>query len=439
MAELTVLIAGSAAGVFAAFGAALLPGIHIYNIMGLLVWIIWGMGASSGEWPGMLICSMVAAFSITSTVPVVYAAVADEGLYFSVSPAQEYVRSGRARDAVKLLCCGALSALFLITVAAPLWLVFFTRVIAVIRPHQEWIVWSIIIYLLLSEWPREQPARGWPQRLLRAAVAPGMGLLTFALSGLLGIIVMHTPLLSGARLPSQALMPACVGLFSLPWLIMNLFQRDLSCSEKSAKVVTANSGEETIDQKGGTSFFSGISAGFCGGLLAAFLPGVTAGVGGFLSGQAASTVRRDAFLISQGASRATYFAGCLLLTMLPGGIPRGGAGGLLHAWVPSLSLAHYYRGVGAIAFGALGAAFLLGWLCRWHEAVRKFSIRRLVTLTALVFLCSNILWATGYWGLGVMVVGGVIGCLPPLFGARRMNTLGVILLPVALSLSGWSL
>jgi TctA family transporter len=38
--------------------------------------------------------------------------------------------------------------------------------------------------------------------------------------------------------------------------------------------------------------------------------------------------------------------------------------------------------------------------------------------------------------LGVCIVATGIGLIPVLWGSRRMNTMGVLLLPIALSMSG---
>jgi TctA family transporter len=44
---------------------------------------------------------------------------------------------------------------------------------------------------------------------------------------------------------------------------------------------------------------------------------------------------------------------------------------------------------------------------------------------------------TGRMGVLIMVVSAGIGLLPVLFGSRRMNCLGVILLPAACNMSGF--
>jgi putative membrane protein len=68
-------------------------------------------------------------------------------------------------------------------------------------------------------------------------------------------------------------------------------------------------------------------------------------------------------------------------------------------------------------------------------AIRYAGFRR-ISITALLITISIIIGITGLSGLLIMLVATGIGLLPPLFGTRRMNALGIILLPIACSMSG---
>jgi putative membrane protein len=59
-----------------------------------------------------------------------------------------------------------------------------------------------------------------------------------------------------------------------------------------------------------------------------------------------------------------------------------------------------------------------------------------MSVAGVVVSAGLVVLLTGLPGLGVMAVASCIGVLPPLFGARRMNVLGVILLPLACNMSG---
>ena len=93
-------------------------------------------------------------------------------------------------------------------------------------PHMHWILWSVIVFLILSEWPKTAThARqgGWCT-LAVGLSTPAAGLLTFLLSGLLGFILRYrTPV--NTAISFQNLGPAFIGLFAVPWLLQNMVSR----------------------------------------------------------------------------------------------------------------------------------------------------------------------------------------------------------------------
>jgi len=85
---------------------------------------------------------------------------------------------------------------------------------------------------------------------------------------------------------------------------------------------------------------------------------------------------------------------------------------------------------GALAFG------LLLWLSRaaiW--LVTRFDYRWISAAT-LVLLVGVVVAMTGWGGLLIAAVATAIGLLPVMWGARRMNCMGVLLIPLTLELAG---
>jgi putative membrane protein len=89
-----------------------------------------------------------------------------------------------------------------------------------------------------------------------------------------------------------------------------------------------------------------------------------------------------------------------------------------------------------VAWAGAAAALLARPLTR-HVlgAVERHGQRR-VSWFALGVIVALVAGMTGWRGMSVALVAAGIGLIPPLFGARRMNCLGVILLPIACNLSG---
>ena len=104
-------------------------------------------------------------------------------------------------------------------VLAPLLDEWLRPIRAIIQPHTHWMIVAVIAFLLLGEWPRVGDREATPLRRLAAAWGYlGAGLLTFTLSGLFGLVLMtRSPL--AIENAFQNLLPAFVGLFTLPGLL----------------------------------------------------------------------------------------------------------------------------------------------------------------------------------------------------------------------------
>ncbi|MCU0523057.1 MAG: tripartite tricarboxylate transporter permease, partial [Anaerolineae bacterium] len=252
------------------------------------------------------------------------------------------------------------------------------------------------------------------------------GLATFALSGLLGLVLLYRSPVS-VYVAYQNLLPAFVGLFAVPWVVTNLLARVSIPPQHIARDLDVS----------WLHLAQGAAAGVLGGLFAAFLPVVTGGIGGFLAGHA--TAQRDdrTFLVAQGAAKTVYYVGGLLLFFVPGvHLTRGGMAWMISTQYAPYTPAQYFTATaGALAAGVLAFLLSLGLARAAIAAISRVSYRLIswVTLAILVLIVGGM---TGAAGLAILCVATGIGLIPTLWGARRMNAMGVLLLPIALSMSG---
>jgi putative membrane protein len=272
---------------------------------------------------------------------------------------------------------------------------------------------------------------------------PGAGLATFLLSGLLGFVLMYRSILP-VYAAYQNLLPAFVGLFAVPWVLQNLLARVELPSQHIARDVDATPG----------LIGRGVFAGTLGGLFAAFFPVVTGGIGGLIAGHA--TAQRDdrLFIISQGASKVVYYVGGFLLFFVPGlYLTRGGMAWMLSTLWRSYTPRAYYIAVAAVLLTGVLSYFLLLALARGVIRVMGKVDYRSVSRAVLVILIVVVMGvpALGEYvgsgdgaaalraalgGLTICAVATGIGLIPVLWGARRMNCMGLLLLPIALNMSG---
>lgn len=415
-------MAGAGAGAF----LCCLPGLHAYSVLGILALPAYAMAVPSAV-AVPFTAGVMGAFSVLGSIPGILLAAPDDSALFTVLPGQKCLMRGRGHEAVLITAAGSAAglllllplSLFAVRSLPPIW--------TVLRPHAHWILWCVIVFMLMSEWPKGGglgPA-GW-RRLAEAWRSPGMGLVTFLLSGLLGMVLLfRSPVAPEAAF--QNLMPAFVGLFTLPWLILNLAARTSVPPQNVSSFSCLRPGQ----------WGAGALAGMLGGGFAALFPVVTGGIGSLLAGHATSQRDDRAFLVSQGTARVVYYVGGFLLLFVPGlHLTRGGAAWLLRGLYVPHNRTDFMLCLAAVALAGAASLLLAAPLSRFVlRATARWGYRRLTAFSIVVSI-ALVAGMTGIPGLCVMAVAGAIGLLPVLYGARRMNCLGVILLPMACNMSG---
>ena len=105
---------------------------------------------------------------------------------------------------------------------------------------------------------------------------------------------------------------------------------------------------------------------------------------------------------------------------------------LLAAALPGLAMI-----LAAIAISGGVSFLLMGPLTRWTiRFIEKVNYRNASSLALGIILV--LVWLmTGWGGMAVMLISTGIGLIPVLFGSRRLNCLGVLLLPIACNMSGF--
>ena len=428
----TVLLA-VLAGTAIACVLGLLPGLHIYNVMGVLVLGVLGLAKAGIDVPPEVyipaMTGMVVGWSVVNTIPAVLLGTPDESALFTVLPGQKYLMSGRGFEGTMITAVGGLAgAWFLLAVVAPCAPVYLPVAQQVLKGHMHWVLWIIITFMLMSEWPKggNRGRAGWA-KFYDAWKTLLAGLATFLLSGLLGFILLTASPVSH-EVAFQNIMPAFVGLFAVPWCLLNMI---------SAADVPPQRLAKSLDLDGDVILRSVWSGGLGGGI-AAYFPVVTGGVGGMLAGHACAQREERVFIMGQGVSKFIYYVGAFMLMFVPGlNLTRGGGAWLAKTLYVPAGRSDYYLVLGCIAVSAGVSYLAMEPLAKLVvRFVSKFDYRHVSTF-ALAVIVLMVLLMTGWIGLFIAAVATGIGLLPVLFGSRRLNCLGILLLPIACNMSGF--
>jgi putative membrane protein len=426
--EIVSLLVAAAMGAVAGAGVSLVPALHVYNVAGLVLLAPATLGeVVPPELLAFFFVGMTTGYAMCNAVSGIFFSAPDDSTIFVVLPGQKYLLQKRGYEAVMLTGVGGLGGIAALAALTPVASSLFPALRTILQPHLHWILWSIVAYMLLSEWPKgsgRAPAglrRWWDGWKSLAA-----GLVTFLLSGVLGFILLTRSLVP-VTVAYQNLLPAFVGLFAVPWVVQNVLSRVELPEQHVARTVDATP----------ALLLQGTFAGVLGGLFAAFFPVVTGGIGALIAGHA--TAQRDdrLFLISQGASKVVYYVGGLLLFFIPGlHLTRGGMAWMLSGfWSAHTPRAFYLAAAAAVLSGTI-SFLLLPAMTRLVIGVTGKVDYRWVNLGTLAVLLTIVAGMTGWSGLLICSVATGIGLIPVLWGSRRTNCMGVLLLPIGLNLVG---
>lgn len=422
-ALLVIALIGAVAGC----GLALLPGLHVFNVAGLAL-LLWTHGAAglTDQGLAMFLLGALVGWAVVNVIPAVFLFAPDDANVVIVLPTTKYLMRGRGSEAAILVGAGSLGALLGLVLLSPVLDEALRPLRAIIQPHTGWMIVAIIAFMLLGEWPRANDLAPPLRRLLSAWAYLGAGLLTFVLSGLLGFVLLYrSPIAVESAFVN--LMPAFIGLFAVPGLMQILLFG-------ATPPPQATTWPAEVEPR---LLLRGSLTGLSGGLFASVLPVVSGGIGGLLAGHATAQWNERLFMISLGASKVAYYVGSLLLLFVPGlTLTRGGMAWMLSSVYVPYGWHSYWLAVAGIA---LAGAFSFGALVVLARATATLINRinvRWIAGASLLLAAVIALGFTGWGGLAIMAVATTVGLIPVIVGGRRLNCLGVLLLPISLNMIG---
>jgi putative membrane protein len=393
------LLAAIAAGVGLGTVSGLVPGLHA-NTFALLLAAV----ASEIPGPAVAVGATMLAAGITHTfldiVPALALGVPDPAMAANALPGHQLVIEGRGREALRLSALGsALAVLLAVPLAVPVTVVM-TRAYPVIVTHLPLVLAGVATLLVVTE------------QSLRSTVGAACSLVA---SGVLGLLLLDARISS--LLPvADVLVPLFAGLFGAPVLLDAIEGTGVPPQADPAVTVSPR----TIGRLAAVGTLCGAAVGY--------LPGVSSAIAATLALGVTSGRGPRAFTVTtSGVNTATAVFALFALVAL--GTPRTGVLVALDRVGAPLVLPAL---VVTVAVAALAGAVLVPLLGdRYLRTVGRLDPARLSLSVLAGLLVLSYVFAGGL-GVGAFGLATLVGHVPPYFGARRANLMGVLLVPLAL-------
>jgi len=408
-------------------GAALswLPGLHIFNILALLLSIGF-TGFIPDQYFPFFALGAVIAYSYLYAIPTVYFSVAEESTIFMLFPTQRYLLNGRGHEAVLLYLIGSLFGSLFLILGSVVLLYLVPIMYNIFMPFITYLIIGIVVFWFMAEWPRKGD-RGTPrERFINSYAQILGGLFIFFAAGILGFVVNYTGILP-AEMAYARLTPLFIGFFGMPWVLQNILLK-----RKIPKQVVSDSVETSLTRVG-----HAFSGGLIGGLIAAVFPIITGGMGALIASHMTSQRGDDAFIISQGVNRVIYYVGAFYLLFLPTArLTRGAVAWLTQGIYVPKTWSEFYYAIFVITL-ASGVSLLLTLFASKLLARNLHRVNYTYTsILIAIYLVIITYLITGLIGVALMLFSTLIGLATILLNTRRSYPLAALIFPVLASMTG---
>ncbi|WP_448578511.1 tripartite tricarboxylate transporter permease [Thermosphaera sp.] len=417
-------------GTFLGLLLSWIPGLHIFNLLVLVFALAPGFITSNIYALPYFALGAVVGFSFASSIASTYLSVSDESMMLMLFPSQRYLLAGRGHRAVLLYLIGALiGAVFLAAFMATIGVYAMPVIYNLFSPYYWFILLAIVVFMFMSEYPKEADHGRTPREKLWLAWRQVLGgVLVFFASGILGFIASYSGLLR-VEAAYARLTPLFIGFFGFPWVLRNLISKRSIPRQDTRDFVETSPG----------AVINGSASGIMGGGIAAFFPIITGGMGALVGGHMASSRGDDAFLISQGAARTVYYTGALFFLFHPTmRITRGAVAWLVGGVYTPKTWAEFYVGA---AFIILAAALSFAVTLYLSKAVAWLLTRIsyvYISAATLAFLVGLVFYLTGPVGVALMLAATSVGFAAMVFNTRLSYCLGSLILPVLANTMGFA-
>lgn len=402
-----------------------IPGMHVNNLIAAILPLIPFLLAHISPLAVVaLIISMATTHTFVNFIPSVFLGAPEASTALSVLPGHKFLLEGRGHEAVMLTLIGSLGTLILAILLLPILVVALPIIYKITIQHLHWLLAIVVVHMLIWEPPGKIRKNTITHRIKTTWGKTAISTLVFTLSGILGLLVLETSVLTG----KNVLFPPLVGLFGVSTLLFSFMSKTEIPPQTTAKTIKIEPGEA----------LKGVTMGTTAGIFAGVFPGISPATSTALAQEAVGHEREEGdklFLISIGGVNTAEAIYALVMLYEIGRIRSGTAAAI------SQVLPHVGLNLGllvSIALTAGGIATLTTIFISKRMAANVTKIPYQITCLGIIIALSTlVLLVSGPIGLLVMATATSIGIITITTGIRRVHAMGFLLLPITILFLGW--
>jgi len=402
--EILDLILFSLLGVLVGIGMGLLPGMHINNVIPLI--LSFSLFFTSSYQLVVFIISVAITDIFIGYIPSIFLGAPEEKTSLSVLPGHRLLLEGRGYEAIKLTIMGGVGSLLISLIIIALLANTFSYLYEISRPYVQYLITGVVIFMLVSE------------RKLRK-ILPAM--LIIFLSGIFGVIVLGSTIVK----PQNVLFPVLSGMFGLSTIIISMNERSSIPEQKKDSELKITKWQ----------LLKSCLLGSVAGIIVGFLPAIGVSQAATMVQYVGGMGESRSFLVTLSGINLSNEAFSLISLFLVNN-PRSGASVAIQRILTQLTFYDVILLVGVICFVSGIAAFLAMFLGkRIPNFLAKLNYKYL-SISVISFVLIMIFLLTGFYGLLIAFTSTSIGLFCAFLEVRRSHCMGVLLIPSILFFSG---
>lgn len=426
--EITILIISIFLGFLLGIITGLTPGIHVNNFALILVAIspfLSSLGFSQ-FYIAVIIISNSIAHTFLDIIPSIFLGAPEADTALAVLPGHALLMEGRGAEAIRLSAIGSAGAVIVSLIMVIPMGFFFLNIYGIINDYIGWILVLIVILMIATEKGEYIKGQGSLVHLKFKFLA----LIVFFISGFLGIFAFENTILMQPLVKfgePSILLPLLSGLFGASMLLTSLMTKsELPPQQKNCMFVLP-----------GKRIMRGMLTGTAAGSFVAWLPGVSSAVGTLLARlfvhEEKDSMSSKEFMVSISSANTANAIFSLIALFIIGKARSGAMVAVdqlvnVSEWDYStiillLIVIIYVSAISYFTTIYLGDR-ISGFLSRINYSGLCATV--LAGLAALVFIF------TGWFGFIIFLISTPVGMIATYAKVRKINAMGVIMLPVIL-------